>query len=27
VRRASEHFGAEKLGRTAFGFGPPGESR
>jgi ribosomal protein S18 acetylase RimI-like enzyme len=27
VRRASEHFGGQKLGRTAFGFGPPGESR
>jgi ribosomal protein S18 acetylase RimI-like enzyme len=23
VRRASEYFGAEKLGRLAFGFGPP----
>ena len=27
VRRASEHFGGEKLGRLAFGFGPPGEIR
>jgi ribosomal protein S18 acetylase RimI-like enzyme len=26
VRRASEHFGGERLGRIAFGFGPSGES-
>lgn len=25
VRRASEYFGAEKLGRMAFGFGPSGD--
>jgi ribosomal protein S18 acetylase RimI-like enzyme len=27
VRRANEHFGGEKLGRLAFGFGAPVETR